>query len=189
MATVLLLNGPPKCGKDTIAKESGMPRASFKTELFRILLNAYPAFRPCDLTDEDAYRRLKETPIPMFSGRTLREELIRISEDVIKPAFGKHYFGHALARDLGSTDQSYIVSDGGFKEEVEALIECGYGHKVLIARVIRPGCTFDGDARGWITEDMFDFKIPMKDFVNNGTPEEITDEILKWGMEVANLWC
>ena len=153
MATIIILNAPPRAGKDTVAKEIsdqyGIPVVSFKTPIFNIARGIigerdFKEFMSVYNSD------LKDTlRMSMLNGMTCREFMIWISEDVIKPKFGKKHFGFLMADLLSEFDDCgegvAICSDGGFPDEVEALID--YGHNVKLVRMHREGFDFSKDSR------------------------------------------
>jgi len=142
MKKVLLLNGPPNSGKDEVAKilcpVMNASHQMFKESLYEETLKYYelerfPLYYENDhsiwyVKDniQDRYewfidRELKETPCPDFGGKTPREALIHVSEDIIKPKHGKKYFGQKAVERL--TEGWNIFSDSGFNEEAEAVCD------------------------------------------------------------------
>lgn len=155
MATIIILNAPPRAGKDTIAKiideQYGLPVVSFKTPMFNIARGIlgesdFKEFMAVYETD-----RKDTQPLSILHGSTCREFMIWISESVIKPRFGKKHFGWLMAELLtemeGDVDLT-ICSDGGFPDEVEALID--FGHRVKLVRMHREGFDFSKDSRDYI---------------------------------------
>ncbi|EDJ1279848.1 hypothetical protein GE594_10320 [Salmonella enterica] len=95
-------------------------------------------------------RKRKEKPLECLNGKSPREFMIWISESVIKPQFGNDYFGKRFSDDAVRNGQIYpiICTDGGFPDEVIALIQ--RGHTVKLCRLHRDGYTFEGDSRNYI---------------------------------------
>lgn len=157
---VVIFNGPPGSGKDTLAdsvatylkaRGNKVGRRAFKDELYR--LSAEVANVPLDWLIEIATdRQTKEQPCSRLpDNRSPRQWLIHVSEEIIKPNHGKDYFGKALADAIDETDEEYtIVSDGGFYSELDLLAERYGEENVIIFRVCRKGFTFEGDSRNWI---------------------------------------
>lgn len=79
----------------------------------------------------------------MYSKRTA---LIHVSEEVLKPMFGKGVFGKALSEKLDA-DKLNIISDGGFIDEVYPFMQTS---DILILRRDRMGTNWAGDSRGWL---------------------------------------
>lgn len=155
MGKLIVLNAPPRAGKDTIARELQseymVSTASFKAPMFNIVLAMlgqarYAEFMRIYNSDE------KDSARPDFmAGMTCREFMIWVSEDVIKPKFGKRYFGELMAEHLKvlfQTDESCICTDGGFPDEIEALIDAGI--EVKLVRLHREGFDFSNDSRDYI---------------------------------------
>lgn len=155
MATIIILNAPPRAGKDTIAKEIsdqyGLPVVSFKTPMFNI---ARGILGEADFKDFMAVYesdRKDTQELSILGGMNCRQFMIWISECVIKPQFGKKHFGWLMAdllSEMGGDTDLTICSDGGFPEEVEALID--FGHKVKLVRMHRKGFDFSNDSRDYI---------------------------------------
>lgn len=81
-------------------------------------------------------------------GMSPREFMIWISEDVIKPKFGKDYFGVRFNQKVKECDAPVVCTDGGFPDEIIALINAG--NEVKLCRLHRDGFTFAGDSRNYI---------------------------------------
>ena len=168
MTPIIILNGPPGVGKDTIANaldaQHGVMHMRVKDELYR---NAYELFlktmmprdikcrgiSPAEFVAACTDREIKEKPMKWLNGLSPREALIFTSEKVFKPVLGNDYYGKAAAlradlflKKLSST-RCIVFSDGGFREEVEAIASC---HDVLLVRLHREGFTFEGDSRSYL---------------------------------------
>ena len=151
---VVLFNGPPRCGKDTAAEALRLAIQGARHLKFAgAVKDATHAIFGLEVRT-DAFEHCKDIPSPEFAGLTPRQAYIRFSEVAIKPAFGKTRFGHAAARRvLGAEDAGatlVAISDSGFAEETIPVIEAVGRENVLLIRIHRPGCTFDGDSRNYI---------------------------------------
>lgn len=150
LSNVVILNGPPKCGKDTLAErlvEHGYKILMFKDGLYEATAAYYdlPLEYVAHLCTD---RRYKDFPHSAFGSMSPREALIHVSEDVWKPQFGARVFGERLAEaayDFGNV----IVPDGGFKDELNA-VEAS--HNVTVVRLHRKGYDFKGDSRTYAEE-------------------------------------
>lgn len=154
-------------------------------------------------------RDLKEVPQPefkvRFTGRELtqmqellgewftsydvelsiREAMIYVSECIVKPRFGNDYFGRARMTQIrNSSSKLFVDSSTGFPDELNPLIHpMGLGQKnILLLRIHREGCTFEGDSRSYIPDGIIDNTV---DVYNNGTEleyflkvEEIVNDFL-----------
>lgn len=152
MKTVIILNGPPGCGKDTLQlamhQRYGVECQSMKTPMFKIA--------QAMLGDSDFElfmkhyndRSEKESPQAYLNNQSPRHFMIWISEGVIKPMFGNQHFGKLASDALLTENSTAVFSDGGFPDEVIRLVNDGY--KVKLVRLHREGFTFDGDSRNYI---------------------------------------
>jgi hypothetical protein len=119
---------------------------------------------------------LKDQPWYKLQGMSQREFLIWISEEVVKPRFGKQHFGQLLKRELDKSILygTYVCSDGGFTEELEPFI-IDPEWTVAIVRLHRTGCTFEGDSRNYI--EYLGINIPQIDIHNNGDISNAVKEV------------
>lgn len=174
MKKVIILNGPPNCGKDAIAdylveKYPNVRKKSFKerlTSLTQMIHNV-----STEWWKENYTRELKEKPSERLSGLTPREALIKVSETVIKPNYGKDYFGKAAAESL--EEGINVFSDGGFKEEIIPLTDGVGSDNIIIVRITRPNCSFEGDSRNYLNVPI----VKAVDVDNDGSLEEFKEKI------------
>ncbi len=155
MSRLVILNGPPSSGKDSIVKAvveqnpEDFNHVEFKAKLIQITKVIY------DISDErwdEVYTTVgKEQPLEELEGLSPRQALIKVSEEVIKPNFGNDYFGKSLVRAT-KPNMINLCSDGGFLEELKPCVEkLGYDN-VLLIQLFRDGCTFEGDSRNYIND-------------------------------------
>lgn len=154
----VVLNGPPGCGKDTIAnlivKGSDFRKHQFKDALyahtakhFEIDLDKFIHFA--------SDRVLKDSEsLAGLGGRTPRQALIHVSEEIYKPRYGNDYFGKVEVNRVETLcghmdgDVNVIYPDGGFADELLCIDSCYDG--VVIIRLHRDGFSFEGDSRSYI---------------------------------------
>lgn len=147
-----VFNGPPGSGKDEachlLKTTYGYKHLQFKDQLFVETTEHFGVSLTWFMTDYTD-RSLKEKPRPELNGMSKREALIHVSENVVKPKYGKEYFGKKTAEKVDPSI-NYCFSDGGFVEEIHPLIN-KLGHENLcIVQLYRTGCSFSSDSRNYI---------------------------------------
>ena len=153
---IVLFNGPPGTGKDVCAdyvrNKFGFKKLSFKTKLFECTADQFGVCLEWFMKDYDN-RVLKETPMQELKGYSRRQALIYTSEEVIKPAHGKSYFGKICANEIMFNPKlNYCFSDCGFYEEFTPLINTG--EQIIIVQLTRDGCDFLNDSRRYLEGDL-----------------------------------
>lgn len=185
MNKIIIFNGPPGSGKDTLAELcrtsfyiSGYTKhhMRFKTILFEHTIDLFRI-------DPDVFYRLyndrvsKEKKTELLSLNEMqfspREAMIYTSEDVYKPLYGKDYFGQKLAESIPNKSMVF-VSDGGFVEEIDPLVYKFGSENIFIIKLFRHGCDFKKDSRRYL--DIPDVKTIS--FHNNGSEELLITEML-----------
>lgn len=163
---IIILNGPPLCGKDTIADKmiegdlvGAFCKLQYKDKLIELTQAAY-SITP-EQWDEIYTRDRKEVPTPLLWGKSPREALIHMSETVIKPAFGRDYFGKAAADNI-QYDKVNVFSDGGFPEEIKPLIDLVGVNHLVVVRLHAKGCSYDGDSRSYFEDDGFTLTVDVE---------------------------
>lgn len=158
---VVVLNGPPCSGKNYITdqlikhlaiSDITSEELMFKTGLYKETAKQYfmPYYGFVDLATN---RTTKDLPNERLGGISPREALINVSENYIKPLLGKDYFAKELLENIKDKDV-YIISDGGFKEEIQTLIDSPKISRLLLVQLMAPGCFFEGDSRSYIHNDV-----------------------------------
>lgn len=169
---VVLLNGPPRAGKDhtgglivdRLVRRHGMAPHQVQVHKFAKILKerthaAYGMSAPWD-----AFEDCKDVPLASFLGLTPRDAYIAFSERYMKPLHGEDVFGRFLASELslaaqgGRPLETAVITDSGFRPEAAALLHelCIDPADVLLVRVHDPrrryaiGECFDGDSRSFI---------------------------------------
>jgi hypothetical protein len=95
-------------------------------------------------------RSLKDEPWDRLNGMSLRDLMIFVSEDVMKVVHGPEFFGRVAAQSI-CAGADYVFSDGGFKEEIQAVIDATKEtHEVHVIHLYRHDCTFEGDSRNYV---------------------------------------
>jgi hypothetical protein len=180
---ILILNGPPSSGKDTIAnilyKHYDCRRLKFSNPLKKALVELF-----CLNEDWMALEKTKDQPTNRFYNMSFREAQIWLSEEVMKPKFGPDIFGWLMLRQLYSPYKSNgpfdVISDAGFIPEVDALYQSLAPKSVYLLRIHRPNCTYDNDSRSYLNHP----KINSDDFYNTLPlpllPKLVCSVVHKW---------
>lgn len=155
---IIVLNGPPGCGKDTLAgiMKNMIPLSvvkTFKEPMFDIVKATLP-FPFQEFMDWYNNRDMKEQKLRQLGWRSCREYMIKISEDWMKPVFGDDVFGKIAARSareaFNSGASAIIFSDSGFQEELAKLQEEFGTENVILVKLLRDGFSFEEDSRSYL---------------------------------------
>lgn len=187
MPKIILFNGPPRSGKDTATRLAigtlGKRAAHYRfAGPLKDSIHGLFGFGVCN---QERFDKIKDQPSPLFFGMSPREAYIWLSEDVVKPKFGKDFFAKVATHTLSDKkyDQNIIViSDCGFAEEVEAMIAAFGVQNVAIVYLKRSGTGFKGDSRNYVTN----VECQQYTIENNGTLNELHDEINRVLKDFAN---
>lgn len=148
---IVIFNGPPRTGKDECCAyliEKGFEHLSFKKVLFQETCKYFGV----DINwFMDGYndRSVKETSSSYLQGYSRRESMIHVSENVIKPKYGKDFFGNEVANTIVE-GKDYCFSDGGFKEELVPIINKVGTKDLCLVQLTREGCDFSSDSRRYL---------------------------------------
>lgn len=181
MTRILLLNGAPRSGKDTIAtmlknrSSSTIHIEKFATPLKLTVPLIYNVSREKWEKELDTPRN-KDLACNEFFGKTPREVQISLSEDFLKPLHGKTIFGELLVRRINNLIKkndldSIIVSDSGFYHEAKEVVDFFGADTVELWRVHRDGCNFSKDSRGYI--NLHEDGVTIYDIQNNGSLDDL----------------
>jgi len=135
MKKIIILNGPPKSGKDFTATwlSKNLEHATilkFASFLKTAAHNLYnqPA-------EHSFFEDKKDNPLEEFYGATPRQVYISLSENYFKKLYKPEFFGERLAETIKKDkyNKIFIISDGGFKKEITPLIkEFGIENIIII---------------------------------------------------------
>jgi len=186
----IIFNAPPNAGKDIAAEHivdylSSKGIAAYhkevKENLFKAVKSAYGVG---EYQWEELYGRdFKEIPTPLIRIMNCdvspRNAMIHMSENVLKPLFGKDVFGIMAAKSL--EEGVNVFSDGGFPEEIQCILDEVGVDNFLLVHVTRNGCSFEGDSRNYVTG--FPRIVTLH---NDGTLQEYLDECVNLVEEFLN---
>lgn len=150
MKKILLLNGAPRCGKDTMAawfEEQGWFHGKFS----KVLKERTHELYGLKNIPYDYYEGVKDLPHEDFFGISPRQAYINVSERLMKPVHGDDIWVRMFIRELESTAHDYvIVSDLGFQVEWETLIQHFGYDKISLGVIYRAGYDFSNDSRNYV---------------------------------------
>lgn len=176
---LLLVNGPPRSGKDTVGSmlKEFFPGTVYVTKMAKALKERTHALYGLVDGDgtpyaHDAYEQVKDIEQEAFLGLTPRQAYIALSERLMKPMHGDGIWGKLLVEDIqenGAGADLVVVTDSGFEREaVPVLREFGVVNSTLLL-MHREGTSFEGDSRSYITlEGVNTHKVS-----NDGTPFQL----------------
>lgn len=163
---ILLLNGPPRSGKDTLGnmlRERNLASGENRVILEKFAEPIKRHFAAAWCVSLEWIEANKDRPFMEGSTTTVRQMLIAYSENYLKPLLGKNIFGRLLCARIGAdqsgilasiyaktntSDDVVVITDSGFSEEAREVIKAGYS--VYLIRLHRKGCDFAGDSRSYL---------------------------------------
>lgn len=150
MSRLVLISGPPQCGKSTAGRAiSDFFGADHFAVSDRLKIETHLCYGLSEDLAVDHFERNKDVPCPEFGGLTPRQAYIHVSEDIIKPTYGDDFLGQcAVERLLDPRFGIKVISGAGFMEEVLPLIAAVGATNTLHIRVT-PG---DGLSRKEIAD-------------------------------------
>lgn len=194
---LILLNGPPRSGKDTAAsilydyigncEDSETFWLPTKEKLSEPIKRAFCGLLELDLEADgnlpEPYNTDKEKVIPLL-GVSARQWQIDFSEKFMKPLYGNDIFARLLWQSIDECEATkdsdeewfYIVSDCGFQIEVDTLLHNCAPEDVLLIRLERAGCSFEDDSREYVTATS---PVARAAIHNNGTLKDLETAVIE----------
>jgi len=153
---IILLNGPPRSGKDTAARvimrnlkecrhyKLSEPMKRSINQMFQLVGN--------DLQNVELH---KDTPLPLFNNHTYRN--IQIEQFLLmEKLFGTDILGQMAAlRIKGMATPCVVISDAGRNEEVKPIIEAFGSRSVYCLFLSRPDTSYNKDIRQYLRAEQF----------------------------------
>ena len=155
---LVLFNGPRHSGKDEAANYCAEEFGATRFKMSGPIKAAIKAMFA--LTDEDValLETIKTEPSPLLFGLSYVQAQISISEDWAKKVWGKDFFGRMASGAVERWERYagkgnlYVCSDSGFAEEAASLVyDVISPENTLLVQLFRPGKSFDGDSRSYIS--------------------------------------
>lgn len=157
----VVLNGPPRSGKSTIARllteelhgpdQPVLDDRIVTQEYFAAPMKHFIATalgEKCSDMDKDRMR-------PELHGYSVRQFMIHLSEDVMKPRYGEDCFArwlvHRVQKHPDALPDYVLIDDLGFDVELDAL------GKTYLIHVRRDRCDFKNDSRSYVGLANYDF--------------------------------
>lgn len=175
----VVLNGPLGSGKSTIGR---MLTEEFKVRVPKVTQDYFAAPMKHFISTAlgEKYQDMnKEKARPELNGYSVRQFMIHLSEEVMKPRYGDDCFARWLTHRVLKSPQDVpnivIIDDLGFEVELHAL------DNVYLVRVERAGHDFKGDSRGFCG-------VPNYTLTNNGNLRELRMNVARMALAIVE-WC
>lgn len=157
---LIFLQGPPQCGKDTIAALladfGNYRKMKFAQPIVDGMHGVFPSYFTRPDRDMESFKRHDFGKFWSDDGRrvTGRDVMIAYSESFLKPLFGPEFFGNHMARSVETALCSgevvrFVISDSGFEPEAQPVFKMVPHDHCAIIQVYRPLHSFDGDSRSY----------------------------------------
>lgn len=193
MRKIILVNGPPKSGKDTIGWDI-MDWLHFNDERERCLVTlekfAGPlrkianSLNPILVTD---FEEIKDEKV-MVGGLSPRKIMQSASEDWLKKLVGPTVFAELLHQRIHRemninqyVNNFVVVTDCGFQTEVDYIVDKYGEDNVYLIRMMREGCNFIGDTREFTN-------IPKRSHFATITNNGSYDDLKSAAASVLSVW-
>jgi len=181
---IILLNGPPRCGKDTAAKFICRELKSVNHyKLSRPLKRGVAAIydlHPEAIVDAEAN---KDIPTPYLLGKSYRWAQIDLFlhlEDV----HGNDVLALMAINYLGKNTAvlHVVISDAGRTAEAQAIVDYYGRSRVGLITIRRPGCNFDSDIREYVHIDCDRQVVVQNDYDLDLYETQIIKVLRDWGL-------
>ncbi len=150
--TIVIFNGPPTSGKDAgcefLKTNKGFTHIEFKKQLFEDVLEYFNVDREWFFSEY--FMPNKDFKEEKLGGKSRREALIHVSENIKKKEHGPGYYGECAANSMEDLNGNYCISDGGFVSELDQIINKFGKDEIVFIRLYRDDCDFSNDSRRYI---------------------------------------
>jgi dephospho-CoA kinase len=184
VSTIICLNGPPGCGKDTAARFIlSSVRMSTEYKMSRPLKQGILSI--FDIQNPVEMEKNKDDPQEVFGDKTFRQMQI-ILYNMLAEELGENILSSIACNRIPKLLSQYIIiSDSGKDSEVQDLVHTFGKEKCFLLQIERPGYSFDKDIREWINTKYFISSYTAK--INNKYDLElyhaqIRKVLVAWGM-------
>lgn len=185
---LIVLNGPPRSGKDTLAAMLPGLKRKFSAPLKR----AVPAiYGVADLIPDADLEKVKETQFDFLFGQSYRQAQIAVFQ-WLERVHGPAVLGEIEARVLQANARHImekfsglvVYSDGGRGAEISALAASVGFDNMLIIQLVRDGTDYSNDIRSYV--DIPEIKTIR--LHNNGTPDDLIKAAVRAIQEAKPGW-
>jgi adenylate kinase family enzyme len=146
MKKIIILNGPPRSGKDTAAEE--IERVFDAVHLKLSWPLKYIVSDTLGLSREELEANKERKTVYDLSYRQLQIEVY----NALKRIFGDTWLASmTITRiDRAQSNDTFVLSDCGRQEEVDAMVSAFGKNNVLVLKVYRQDTSFKNDIRGYV---------------------------------------
>lgn len=154
---VIVLNGPPRAGKDTAIAILEQVFAESETyQFFRPIKELLHRELGLDV-GYDHYEVLKDTPLPEFGGMTPRQAYIDKGDRM------QAEFGHSILLDtyfeaIASSSAPLLITTCGMDSEGLEIASIFGTENVFVIRIHKDGHDFSQDSRSWVVSPTLNIK-------------------------------
>ena len=151
---IILLNGPPRSGKDTAAEFIILMLGNSKVhhdKLSKPIKSSLHYIFNFNRTERKALEAYKDHKNRSEYGNLSWRGMQIAMFEHLKETYGPEVLGNLfLRRDRDNGKKHTVISDSGRKDEIEPIIEANPYKNIGLIELSRPGCNYDGDVREYI---------------------------------------
>lgn len=178
MTYFLGFSGPPRSGKDSIARHLAAmieDRHGVQPQLLACSTPMREVVYAMLGTEysETHYEKHKDIPQETLGGKSIRQAMIALSEEHVKPTYGHAFWGKSLlGRRWDPAPKVLFVTDCGFPSEGD-VFETEFGRDQCVwAQIIRKDCDFSNDSRHYVGKPGRSTAI-----INDGSVEDAAEKL------------